>query len=62
MFSPRFTAYARSQGLAAQQALEADIERYPGGKMTGFILWIRICSSARLAQIRLLAVRTGYKL
>lgn len=40
MFSPRFAAYARSQGLAAQQALEADTERYPGGQMTGFILWI----------------------
>lgn len=40
MFSPRFTAYAKSLGVSAEEALAADTKRYPGGKMTGFILWI----------------------
>jgi hypothetical protein len=39
--NPRFIAYAKSEGLAPAAVLSLDAERFPGGKMTGFMLWIQ---------------------
>ena len=39
-WTPRYTAYAQAHGRSPDQMLEFDSERYPGGKMCGFILWI----------------------
>lgn len=39
--NPRYLAYCRAQGCAAPEAMLAlDEERYPGGRMAGFMLWI----------------------
>lgn len=41
MHNPRYTAYAKANGNDPEQQLRIDEETYPGGKMVGFILWIR---------------------
>jgi hypothetical protein len=38
--NPRYLAYAREDGLEPDQALARDVERWPGGKMCGFMLWV----------------------
>lgn len=38
--NPRFLAYARAHDLDPDEMLALDAERYPGGKMAGFIVWI----------------------
>jgi hypothetical protein len=40
-YRPRYVSYARSLGLGPEEALELDSKRYPGGKMTGFMLWVQ---------------------
>jgi hypothetical protein len=41
-WNPRYQAYAHAHGEAdAEAMLAADRERYPGGCMTGFVLWLR---------------------
>lgn len=42
----RYVHYAAEQGRSPEAQLEHDIEKYPGGRMTGFLLWI----SARWAE------------
>jgi hypothetical protein len=39
-WNPRFTLYARSNGLSERQQLKKDREEWPGGCMIGFSLWI----------------------
>jgi hypothetical protein len=39
-WNPRFVAYARSQGRTPEDQAGFDDELYPGGRMTGFILWM----------------------
>jgi len=39
-FNPRYAAYAKAHGNAAEAQLEHDTLVYPGGCMCGFILWI----------------------
>lgn len=39
-YNPRYVAYARAQGMTPDEMLESDALTYPGGKMTGFILWL----------------------
>lgn len=39
-WNPCFVAYAKVDGLTPNQVLERDYRRWPGGKMTGFMLWI----------------------
>jgi len=38
-WNPRFVEYARVHGRTAEAQLAFDDERYPGGRMCGFILW-----------------------
>lgn len=37
--NPRYVAYCKSQGRTPDDQLKHDEEKYPGGSMTGFILW-----------------------
>lgn len=38
-WNPRYVAYAHAHGHTPHSMLPVDEERYPGGKMCGFILW-----------------------
>ncbi len=38
--NPLYVDYARSHGLSADEMLARDREQYPGGCMTGFILFV----------------------
>jgi len=41
-WNPRYLIYARSQGHPdPDEMLRADRERYPGGVMAGFMIWIQ---------------------
>jgi len=40
-WNPRYIAYAKDSGYTPEEMLEVDHDRWPGGVMTGFILWIR---------------------
>ena len=39
--NPRYLAYCKTHGLTPEEMKEKDANRFPGGSMTGFILWIR---------------------
>lgn len=39
-WNPRYLAYATAQGLSPKDCLARDTELWPGGKMTGYLLWI----------------------
>ncbi len=39
-WNPAFVAYANSRNLTPEQVLIKDEKKYPGGKMTGFILFM----------------------
>jgi hypothetical protein len=39
-WNPRFEAYARAHGRSPEAMLEHDRKAWPGGCMTGFMLWI----------------------
>lgn len=39
-FNPRYVLYAKVHGMQPEDMLLRDDEAYPGGKMTGFILWM----------------------
>lgn len=41
LFNNRYVAYAASQNRTPNQALIQDARDYPGGKMAGFMCWIR---------------------
>lgn len=38
--NPRYLAYSRAHGMDPDAMLEHDRERWPGGVMCGFIVWI----------------------
>lgn len=42
----RYLAYCAAHGRTPDEQAAADGEKYPGGKMTGFLLWM----SARLSE------------
>jgi hypothetical protein len=39
-WAPRYAEYCRAHNRAPSRMLEDDTARWPGGKMTGFILWL----------------------
>ena len=39
-WNPRYVAYAKQAGRTPEETLQDDAERFPGGKMAGFIAWI----------------------
>ena len=40
-WNPRFVAYSRAHGLSPEGMLARDDEQWPGGRMAGFMLWLR---------------------
>lgn len=38
-FQPLYVAYAKAHGREPEAMLEHDTERWPGGKMCGYLLW-----------------------
>ena len=38
--NPRFDAYAKEHSKTPEEMLEMDREKYPGGCMTGYIIWM----------------------
>ena len=38
--NPRFLAYCAANGFTPEEMLEHDRQRFPGGHMCGFVLWI----------------------
>ena len=40
MYQKRYIAYAKYHGKTPQEIYEHDKEQFPGGRMTGFIIWI----------------------
>ena len=39
-FNPRYMAYCRACGIIdPEEMLNVDDQRWPGGKMTGYLLW-----------------------
>jgi hypothetical protein len=39
-WNPRFVAYAKAHGQTPEGMLQNDKEKFPGGCMAGFMLWI----------------------
>lgn len=39
--NPRYVCYAKAHGRSPDAMFEADDARYPGGRMAGFMIWIR---------------------
>jgi hypothetical protein len=39
-YHPRYKAYAKHHGATPDEMLAGDNERFPGGCMTGYIIWI----------------------
>lgn len=39
-WNPNYLAYAASRNLTPEACMAKDAEEYPGGKMTGFLLWM----------------------
>jgi len=39
-WNPRYVAYAKAHGTTPEAMIEEDRVNWPGGVMTGFILWI----------------------
>lgn len=44
-WNPNYMAYAASQNLSPEECMTKDAEKYPGGKMAGFMIWMseQIC-------------------
>ena len=40
-WNPRYESYAKAHGETPSSMMEADTVKWPGGKMCGFILWMR---------------------
>ena len=51
MWNPRFVLYAKCLGLSPEEAIERDRERWPGGAMTGFILWSTAANRAAVESL-----------
>ncbi len=40
LYQPRYLAYCRAHGLSPNEMMAHDLERFPGGLMAGFVLWL----------------------
>lgn len=40
-YQSRYVAYAAAHGMSPEEMLAADAARYPGGKMAGFLIWMK---------------------
>lgn len=40
-WNPRYVAYAKANGRTPRDQAACDEDDYPGGRMTGFVLWLR---------------------
>jgi hypothetical protein len=40
-YQPRYVAYAAAHGMTPEAMLDWDRIEWPGGRMAGFILWVR---------------------
>lgn len=38
--NPRYLAYCAAHGMTPQQMRMHDMQRFPGGHLCGFILWV----------------------
>lgn len=39
-WNPRYVAYARAHGNTPEYQSALDRERYPGGRMAGYLVWV----------------------
>lgn len=39
-WNPRFVAYAKAHNRTPEEMLVLEEERFPGGKMAGYMLWV----------------------
>lgn len=53
-WNPRYIAYGKANGVdTPEEMLKVDRERWPGGAMVGFMLWLDVNRRALQAKLKL---------